>query len=96
MRRNSIQVGPVGDPESLERGSKTSAQDRGPFWFLYILNESLQYILKYGMNLKFETIIQICRKIIQLNAVVILKNANEYYRKGISKSSRKMDLYPAM
>ena len=42
-------------------------------------------ILKHGMNLKFETIIQIFRKIIQLNAVIILKSINEYYRKFILK-----------
>ena len=48
------------------------------------------------MNLKIETIIRFLRKIIQLNAVVILKSANEYYRKFISKSGRKMDLHPAM
>ena len=48
------------------------------------------------MNLKFETIVQIFRKIIQLNAVIILKSTNSYYRKIISKSGRKMDLYPAM
>ena len=48
------------------------------------------------MNLKFETIVQIFRKIIEINAVNILKNSNEYYRKTISKSGLKMDLYPAM
>ena len=48
------------------------------------------------MNLKCETIVQIFRKIIQLNAVIILNSANEYYQKVISKSGRKMDLYPAM
>ena len=53
-------------------------------------------ILKYGMNLKFVTIVHIFRKIIQPNAVTILKSTNEYYREIISKSSRKMDLYPAM
>ena len=52
--------------------------------------------LKYGMNLQSETIAQIFRKIIQLNVVIILKSTNEYYRKIISKSGRKMDLYPAM
>ena len=31
------------------------------------------------MNLKFETIVQIFRKTIQLNAVIILKITNEYY-----------------
>ena len=30
------------------------------------------FILKYGINLKFENIVQIFRKIIQLNAVIIL------------------------
>ena len=48
------------------------------------------------MNLKFETIVWIFRKIIQLNAVIILKSTNEYYRKIISKRGLKMDLYPAM
>ena len=48
------------------------------------------------MNLKFETIVQIFRKIIQVNAVMILESTNEYYRKNNSKSGRKMDLYPAM
>ena len=48
------------------------------------------------MNLKFETIDQIFRKIIQLNAVIIFKSTKEYYRKIISKSGHKMDLYPAM
>ena len=40
-------------------------------------------ILKDGMNLKFKTIVQIFRKIMQLSAVIILKSANEYYRKII-------------
>ena len=48
------------------------------------------------MNLKWETIVQFFRKIIQLNAVIILKSTNEYYRKIISKNGLKMDLYPAM
>ena len=48
------------------------------------------------MNLKFEPIVQNFRKIIQLNAVINLESANEYYRKIISKSGSKMDLYPAM
>ena len=48
------------------------------------------------MNLKFETVVQIFRKIIQLNAISIVKSPNEYYQKIISKSSRKMNLYPAM
>ena len=48
------------------------------------------------MNLKFETIVQIFRKIIQLDAVIILKSPNEYYRKNMSKSAGKIDLYPAM
>ena len=48
------------------------------------------------MKLKFETIVQFFRKIMQLNAVIILKSTNEYYRKIISKSGPKMDLYPAM
>ena len=48
------------------------------------------------MNLKVESIVQIFRKIIQLNAVIILKSANKYYRKIILKSGHKMDLYPAM
>ena len=47
------------------------------------------------MNLKFETIDQIFRKIIQLNTDIILKSTNEYYQKNISKSGPKMDLYPA-
>ena len=48
------------------------------------------------MNLKFESIVQIFRKIIQLNVVIILKNTNEYYRKIISKSGHKMALYSAL
>ena len=48
------------------------------------------------MNLKFETIVKILRKIMQLNAVIILKSINEYNRKIITKSGRKMDLYPAL
>ena len=48
------------------------------------------------MNLKFKTIVQIFRKIMQLNAVNILKSLNEYYGKIIKKSGRKMALYPAM
>ena len=48
------------------------------------------------MNLKIETIVQIFRKIIKLNAVIILKSTNVYYPKIISKSGLKMDLYPAM
>ena len=53
-------------------------------------------ILKYGMNLKFETIVKIFRKIMQLNAVIILKSTTEYNWKIISKCGRKMDLYPAL
>ena len=37
------------------------------------------------MNLKFETIVQISRKIIQLNAVSIVKITNEYYLKNYLK-----------
>ena len=48
------------------------------------------------MNLKFETIVNIFRKIMQINAVIILKSTNEYNQKIISKSDRKMDLYPAL
>ena len=48
------------------------------------------------MNLKFESIVKIFRMIIQLSVVTILKSTNEYYRKMILKSGRKMDLYPAM
>ena len=48
------------------------------------------------MNLKFENIVRILRKIIQLNAVIFLKSTNEYFRKIISKSGCKMDLYPAL
>ena len=48
------------------------------------------------MNLKFDAIVHIFRKIIQLNAVIILKSTNEYYRKIISKSGLKLDLFPAM
>ena len=48
------------------------------------------------MNLQFETIVHIFRKMTQLIAVVILKSTNEYHRKIISKCNRKMDLYPAM
>ena len=36
-------------------------------------------MLKYGMDLKFRTIVQIFRKIIQLNIVNILKSTNEFY-----------------
>ena len=48
------------------------------------------------MNLQLEIIIQIFRKIMQLNAVSISKSLNEYYHKIISKNGLKMDLYPAM
>ena len=48
------------------------------------------------MTLKFETMVQIFRKIMQLIAVVILKNTNEYHQKMISKSGGKMNFYPAM
>ena len=48
------------------------------------------------MNLKFETIVNIFGKIMQLNAVIILKSTNEYNQKIISKSDLKMDLYPAL
>ena len=48
------------------------------------------------MNLKFKTIVKIFRKIMQLNAVIILKSTDEYNRKIISKSGRKMDLYPPL
>ena len=47
------------------------------------------------MNLKFETIVQFFRKIIQLNAVIIFKSTNKHNKKIILKSG-KMDLYPAM
>ena len=53
-------------------------------------------ILKHRMSLKLEIIVRILRKIIQLNADIILKSTNEYYRKIISKSGRKMNLYPAI
>ena len=53
-------------------------------------------ILKFGNNLKLEIIDYIFRKIITLNEVIILKSANEYYRKFFSKKGLKMDLYPAM
>ena len=46
--------------------------------------------------MKFETIVQLFKQIMQLNAVIILKSTNEHYRKVISKSGPKMDLYPAM
>ena len=46
--------------------------------------------------LKFETIVQIFWKIIQLNVVIILKSTNEYYGQIFSKSGCKMDLYPAL
>ena len=46
-------------------------------------------ILKYWMNLKFEAIVQIFRKIIQLNTVIFLKSTNNYYRKLIQKVSSK-------
>ena len=48
------------------------------------------------MNLKFVSIVQILRKIMQPNAVNTLKITNKYYQKVISKSGRKMDLCPAM
>ena len=48
------------------------------------------------MNLMFESIVHIFRKIMQPNAVTTLKSTNEYYQKIIPKSGRKMDLYPAM
>ena len=48
------------------------------------------------MDLQFETIVQIFRKILQLNAVIILKSTNEYYRKIFSKRGLKMDRYPAL
>ena len=49
------------------------------------------------MNLKFETIIYILSRFtVSKNAVIILKNTNEYYRKFFSKNGHKMDLYPAM
>ena len=35
------------------------------------------------MNLKFETVVQKFRKIIQSNVANILKNSNEYYKKII-------------
>ena len=53
-------------------------------------------ILKYGLNLKIESIVQFFRKIIQLNVVIILKSTNEYYRKIFSKSGSKKYLYPAI
>ena len=48
------------------------------------------------MNLKFETIVQLFQKIIQVNAVIILKSPNENHPKIIFKSGRKIDLYPAL
>ena len=48
------------------------------------------------MNLKFETNVQIFRKIMQLNAVSVSKSPNEYSQKMFSKSGLKMDLYPAL
>ena len=49
-------------------------------------------ILKYGMNFKFEIIVEIFRKKTQLKAVIILK----YYRKNVSKSGRKIDVYSSI
>ena len=49
------------------------------------------------MNLKFETIVQMFRKIIQPNAVKIMKSTNEQSQKKSSKkSSHKMALYPGI
>ena len=48
------------------------------------------------MNLKFDNIVQIFRKILGNNTIIILKYTNENYQKIISKSGHKIDLYPAM
>ena len=40
------------------------------------------------MILKFETIVQIFRKIIQLNVVIIFKSTNEYYGKFFTKTAQ--------
>ena len=76
---------------------KTSIQLRieGNFGFRKFGTKFCNF-LKYGMNLKSQAIVLIFRKIIQLNAVIILKSSNEYYWKIISKSCHKMDLYPAI
>ena len=40
-------------------------------------------MLKYGMNLQLEIIVQIFMKIMQWNVVSISKSLNEYYQKII-------------
>ena len=57
------------------------AQDRGPFWFSYILNEILRYIEIWNEFKAWNHF----RKIIQLNAVIILKSTNEHYSKILQK-----------
>ena len=53
-------------------------------------------IWKCGLNLQLEIIVQIFRKIMQLNVVNISKSPNEYSQKIISKSGLKMDPCPAL
>ena len=69
----------------IDKIDNKSTQDRGFVLFLHILNEILWYscILKYGNNLKLETIDYIFRKTIMLNEVNILESPNEYYQKQV-------------
>ena len=60
----SLKSGDIYGISFLEYCAPFAAQDRGPFRFSYILNQKFFNILKNGMNLKFETIGQIFRKII--------------------------------
>ena len=48
------------------------------------------------MHFLLEVIAKFFRKITKSIAVNISESTNEYYRKIISKSGRKMDLYPAL
>ena len=70
-----------------------ATQDRSPFGMFHIMNKILQHPESIDT---LETIGIIFRKMINSNAVNILKSTNEYYHKIIPKSGHKMDLYPAM
>ena len=68
--------------------SATGEQLRIEDWFSYILNEILQYIEIWN-EFKVLNRVQMFRKIMQLNAVIILKSTNKYfiYVKGQSSTT---------
>ena len=59
---------------------KSQLRVEGHFGF-HTFSTKFGNLLKYGMDLKFETIVHIFKQIIQPHAVNILRSSNKYYRK---------------